>query len=101
MPALVAGIHALLAVRKAWMAGTRPAMTTTGDDRWCPSRIEPHVAEIGAEVVAGRHLPAHHHLVARHDAVPPQERLLIRLLEEPLFEGADQRLALLGVALAQ
>jgi cell wall-associated NlpC family hydrolase len=30
MPALVAGIHVFLAVKKAWMAGTSPAMTTEG-----------------------------------------------------------------------
>jgi hypothetical protein len=27
MPALVAGIHALISESKAWMAGTSPAMT--------------------------------------------------------------------------
>jgi hypothetical protein len=27
MPALVAGIHVLLAATKTWMAGTSPAMT--------------------------------------------------------------------------
>jgi hypothetical protein len=27
MPGLVPGIHVLLAARKAWMAGTSPAMT--------------------------------------------------------------------------
>ena len=35
-----------------------------------------------------------------HDAVPPQQRLLVGLLEQPLLERPDQRLALLGVALA-
>ena len=37
----------------------------------------------------------------RHDAVPPQQRLLIGLLEQPLLERPDQRLALLRIALAQ
>jgi hypothetical protein len=31
MPALVAGIHVFLALAKAWMAGTSPAMTQNGD----------------------------------------------------------------------
>jgi hypothetical protein len=35
------------------------------------SLVQPHVFQLGAEIVARRHLPAHHHLMARHEAMPP------------------------------
>jgi hypothetical protein len=41
MPGLVPGIHVFLAVTKAWMAGTSPAMTALKFVRhdFCPSYI--------------------------------------------------------------
>src|SRR6185369_5076201 len=63
------------------------------------SLVQPHVLELSAEIVARRHLPAHHHLMGWNNSMPPQQRLLIALLEQPLFEGADERLALLRIAL--
>src|SRR5688500_14130151 len=62
--------------------------------------VQPDFREIGAEIVARRHRPAHDRLVRGHDAVPPQERGLIRLLEQALLEGTDEALALLHIALA-
>src|SRR4029450_7158160 len=70
------------------------------DLHWRRSLVQPHVFELGAEKVARRHLPAHHHLVGWNDAMPPQQRLLVGLLEQALLECPDQRLALLRVALA-
>src|SRR5439155_22736654 len=76
-----------------------PTLRGVQETTWSGSLVQPHVFELGAEKVARRHLPTHHHLVGWNDAMPPQERLLIGLLEQPFFECTDQRLALLHIAL--
>ena len=52
MPALVAGIHVLvLRVRKSWMAGTSPAMTT--NKLLVPNPLPARAAEEGHLIACG------------------------------------------------
>src|SRR5690348_12195389 len=62
--------------------------------------VDPDIFELGAEIVTRRHFPAHQRFVSCHDAVPPQQLLLVGLLVQTLLERADQSLSLFNVTLA-
>src|SRR5262245_13080990 len=80
--------------------GMAPAARLYAGPRQRSLGVQPYIAEILAEVVTWRHAPAHHGLFGRHHAIPPQQGLLIGLLEQTFLEGLDDRLALLRIEFA-
>src|SRR5262245_24235021 len=80
--------------------GVAPAARLCAGPRRRSLGVQPNIAEILAEVVTRRHAPAHYGLLSRHHAVPPQQRLLVGLLEQTFLEGLDQRLALFRIQFA-
>src|SRR6266403_347426 len=96
MPGLVPGIHVLAVARrkKAWMAGTSPAMTTARLS--VPtSRSEMPVADFGDEIDEGAHL-GRQQPRGRIDDVDRQRRLLEFLQHYPEPPGLDRFRRLIG-----
>src|SRR5713226_3348306 len=63
-----------------------------------PSLLEPHVAQVLVEEVAGQDFPALHGGRVRHDPIPPQRRDIVRLLvEHAPLELGDQLTACFAV----